>query len=385
MENQASAAKQAVVIGGSLGGLFAGLLLRSIGWDVDIYERSPHDLDSRGGGIVLQPEVLEAFRRAGVHYDTSIGVEAKERVFLDRSGGLARRLPMRQMLTSWTSLYGAMRRHFPAEHYHQSAELTDFGQSAERVEARFADRREVTGGLLVAADGGGSFVRRRLMPEVRADYAGYVAWRGLVDEPELTDEAAALLRDRFSFFEYANSHMLAYLVPGEHEAIEPGKRRYNWVWYRNVAQNRLAELLSDARGRQRASSIPPGLLSAASETDLREAAARHLPPAYRALVAATREPFLQTIQDLSVRRMAVGRIALVGDAAFIPRPHTAASTAKAAGNALALVDALKRETDIPAALRAWEPDQIQFGLHLRRQGKLLGDQSQKRYPEPRPT
>jgi hypothetical protein len=97
------------------------------------------------------------------------------------------------------------------------------------------------------------------------------------------------------------------------------------------------------------------------------------------------EPFLQTIQDLSVRRMAVGRIALVGDAAFIPRPHTAASTAKAAGNALALVDALKRETDIPAALRAWEPDQIQFGLHLRRQGKLLGDQSQKRYPEPRPT
>src|SRR6202035_5610458 len=89
-------------------------------------------------------------------------------------------------------------------------------------------------------------------------------------------------------------------------------------------------------------------------------------------------------RDLSVRRMAVGRIALVGDAAFIPRPHTAASTAKAAGNALALVDALKRETDIPAALRAWEPDQIQYGLQLRRQGKLLGDQSQKRYPEPRP-
>jgi 2-polyprenyl-6-methoxyphenol hydroxylase-like FAD-dependent oxidoreductase len=326
MEHQVSATKQAVVIGGSLGGLFAGLLLRSIGWDVDIYERSPQDLDSRGGGIVLQPEVLEAFRRAGVQYDTSIGVESKERVFLDRTGSLARRLPMRQVLTSWASLYGAMRRHFAAEHYHQGAELTDFAQNAERVEARFADGREVTGGLLVAADGGGSFVRRRLMPEVRADYAGYVAWRGLVDEPELADEAAALLRDRLSFFEYANSHMLAYLVPGEHEAIEPGKRRYNWVWYRNAAENRLADLLIDAVGRQRASSIPPGLLSAASETDLREAAARHLPPAYRALVAATREPFLQTIQDLSVRRMAVGRIALVGDAAFIPRPHTAAST-----------------------------------------------------------
>src|SRR3984893_2387055 len=208
MKNQASAAKQAVVIGGSLGGLFAGLLLRSIRWDVDIYERSARARDSRGGGIVLQPEVLEPFRRADVHYDTSIGVEAKERVFLDRSGGLARRLPMRQMLTSWTSLYGAMRRHFPAEHYHQGAELTDFGQSAERVEARFADGPEMTGGLLAHARVRGSFVRRRLMPEVRADYAGYVAWRGLVDEPELTDEAAGLLRDGFSVFEHDNSHML---------------------------------------------------------------------------------------------------------------------------------------------------------------------------------
>jgi hypothetical protein len=59
-------------------------------------------------------------------------------VFLDLAAA-SRRLPMRQMLTSWTSLYGAMSRHFPAEYYHQGAELTDFGQSAERVEARFAD------------------------------------------------------------------------------------------------------------------------------------------------------------------------------------------------------------------------------------------------------
>jgi 2-polyprenyl-6-methoxyphenol hydroxylase-like FAD-dependent oxidoreductase len=44
---------RAVIIGDSLGGLFAGILLRSIGWQVDIYERSPHTLDSRGGGVVL--------------------------------------------------------------------------------------------------------------------------------------------------------------------------------------------------------------------------------------------------------------------------------------------------------------------------------------------
>jgi hypothetical protein len=62
-------------------------------------------------------------------------------------------------------------------------------------------------------------------------------------------------------------------------------------------------------------------------------------------------------------------------------PHTAASTAKAAANALGLANALRRDSDIVAALRGWEPDQIQYGLHLRRQGTALGNRSQKSSPE----
>jgi 2-polyprenyl-6-methoxyphenol hydroxylase-like FAD-dependent oxidoreductase len=64
--------------------------------------------------------------------------------------------------------------------------------------------------------------------------------------------------------------------------------------------------------------------------------ARHvLPPAFVRLVEATDEPFVQTIHDLAVPRMVFGRVRLTGDAAFVPRPHRAASTAKAAANALA--------------------------------------------------
>jgi 2-polyprenyl-6-methoxyphenol hydroxylase-like FAD-dependent oxidoreductase len=80
---------------------------------------------------------------------------------------------MRQMLTSWTSLYAALRRGFPAEHYHQGAELVSFEQDERSVTARFADgreefpeAREATGDLLIAADGGGSTVRRILLPEL---------------------------------------------------------------------------------------------------------------------------------------------------------------------------------------------------------------------------
>ena len=53
--------RKAVIVGGSVGGLFAATALRAAGWDVGVFEQSPHDLDSRGGGIVLQPPIERAF------------------------------------------------------------------------------------------------------------------------------------------------------------------------------------------------------------------------------------------------------------------------------------------------------------------------------------
>ena len=206
-----------------------------------------------------------------MHYDSSIGVEAVERIFLDRAGGIAHRIPLRQIMTSWTSLYAAMRRTFPTTNYHQGAELIGFEHDAACVTARFAGGRTAHSDLLVGSDGGNSFVRRQLMPEVRADYAGYIAWRGLIEEPDLPGSAAAVLRNRFSFFEYPNSHMLVYLVPGAHEAIAHGRRRYNWVWYRNASEARRTELLVDRDGRVRTTSVPPGKLSPQAEADLRAA------------------------------------------------------------------------------------------------------------------
>jgi 2-polyprenyl-6-methoxyphenol hydroxylase-like FAD-dependent oxidoreductase len=43
--------KHAIVIGGSVGGLFAANLLRLGGWEVDVFERSAEDLAGRGSGI----------------------------------------------------------------------------------------------------------------------------------------------------------------------------------------------------------------------------------------------------------------------------------------------------------------------------------------------
>ena len=48
----------ALVIGGSLGRLCAGVCLRAAGWRVSIFERSSEPVDDRGAGIVLQSEML---------------------------------------------------------------------------------------------------------------------------------------------------------------------------------------------------------------------------------------------------------------------------------------------------------------------------------------
>ncbi len=57
---------RALVIGGSLAGLFAGLLLRRAGFDVDIYERVRAELAGRGAGIVTHAMLEEALDAAGI-------------------------------------------------------------------------------------------------------------------------------------------------------------------------------------------------------------------------------------------------------------------------------------------------------------------------------
>ncbi|MEO0490070.1 MAG: FAD binding domain-containing protein [Cyanobacteria bacterium J06659_2] len=370
---------RAIVIGGSLAGLFAGTLLRSIGWEVDIYERSPHTLDSRGGGVVLQPDVVEAFQRAGIPVD-ALGVVARERYYLKRNGRL-QQMPMRQTLTSWNLLYGAMRRHFPDEHYHQGKVLTDFQREDHQITAIFADGARETGDLLLGADGPNSTLRQLLLPTYTPEYAGYVGYRGLVDEPDLEPEMAAIFTERFVFYQFPNSHILQYVIPGEDESLTPGKRRFNWVWYVNYDEKtELPHILTDKQGRRRDYSIPPGMMAPAVEQEMRSYGDRVLVPPFQKLLAATQEPFVQAILDLGVPQMAFDHIALVGDAAFIPRPHTAASTSKAAANAIALVDALvAHDHDVANALADWEGNQLALGMHLWKHGQSLGETSQFMY------
>jgi 2-polyprenyl-6-methoxyphenol hydroxylase-like FAD-dependent oxidoreductase len=372
---------RAVVIGGSLGGLLTASTLRAAGWEVDVFETSPGQLDSRGGGVVLQPDVLDALEFAGVKLPDPPGVPSGERIYLDREDDRVEQLYMPQMQTSWGLLYRAMKDALPAQHLHSGETFVSFRAEGDKVVALFENGRSEEADLLIGADGIRSTLRSRLLPEVMPAYAGYVAWRGLVEELDLPLNAANTLRDRFSFQEGDGHSALSYMIPGDDDSTEVGKRRWNWVWYRRYSREQLAQLLIDRNGVARPFSLPPGSTKSADIAQLRADAKLMMGPTFRALADATDDPFMQPIVDLRAPKMVFGRAVLLGDAASVPRPHTAGSTAKAASNAhalaLALLSAQRNGEPIDSALKHWESQQLQRGKLMTELGISLGNRLMK--------
>ncbi len=79
MENERARARRALVIGGSMSGLFTALLLRRNNWDVNLFERSDVELSGRGAGIVTHPELRDALRALGLETTADFGVEVLRR------------------------------------------------------------------------------------------------------------------------------------------------------------------------------------------------------------------------------------------------------------------------------------------------------------------
>ncbi|WP_284895268.1 FAD binding domain-containing protein [Burkholderia sp. lyk4-R2A-23] len=366
---------RALVIGGSVGGLFTATALRAAGWRVSVFEQSPSELDSRGGGIVLQPPIVRAFAFGGVPMPGDTGVDSTERIYLDEGDRIVQQMRMPQTQTAWNVIYTALKRALPAGVVHAGETFERLDSNGACITAHFASGRVEHADLLVGADGGRSGVRAQLLPETQPTYAGYVAWRGLVDEHDLPDQVLRVLRNRFTF-QQGDAHLfLTYLVPGRDGTVEPGKRRVNWVWYRRLSYDKLPELFLSRDGTQRDGSLPPGAMRDDNRSELVDAGRNLLAPTLAALVNATHAPFAQAIQDLVVERMVFGRAVLLGDAACLVRPHTAAGVAKAADNAVGLAEAMQafaRGTAFDAALSRWERDQQKINASLSALGISLG-------------
>jgi 2,6-dihydroxypyridine 3-monooxygenase len=366
------------VVGGSLGGVTAGLALRDAGCDVQVLERSRSPLEERGAGIAVLHETVRYLVEHEIVDLDDICTSTHWLRYLDRDGSVQYQERRKYRFSSWNTIYRTYIGCLGEERYRLGAEVVGFSQQRSVVSVRFAGGGAHDYDMLVGADGIGSTVRQALAPEVEPRYAGYVAWRGTVPEHLLSPKTFQVLDDAITYQLHPDSHILVYPIPGKAGGIEHGGRLMNFVWYRNVAAGKeLQSLLTDREGQLRASSLPPGAAQERHLREVREVAGERMAPAIAEVVLGTEQPFVQVIFDLEVSAMAFGRVCLVGDAAFTARPHAAAGTAKAAANAWALGRALAAAGgDVEQALRDWEPSQLALGRNLVRRAREIGNRSQ---------
>jgi 2,6-dihydroxypyridine 3-monooxygenase len=368
---------RAAIVGGSLGGLTAAALLRDLGVEVDVYERSPSELVQRGAGIGFLPDAARYLaERAGVDLDR-ISVTTSHIRYLDRRSEVIYDGMHHYRFSSWYTVYRQMLARIDPARYHLGYEMTGWLDGDDAVEVRFANQASRRVDLLVCADGVGSTARARMLPEVQPVYSGYVAWRGMVPEASLDHATRVVVDDAITYYIYANSHILVYPIPGPNDSVALGERLINFVWYRNyLAGSDLDDLLTDRFGERRDTSLPPGAVSEHHVAELHAVASSRLPEPIARVVRSTAQPFLQVVYDIDVPRMAFGRVCLIGDAAFLVRPHAAAGTAKAAADAWALADAVARHDSVVAALADWEPGQLALGGQLLERTRRIGRRSQ---------
>jgi len=362
-----------LVVGGSLGGLFVGNLLHCAGHEVHILEKVLGSLDGRGAGIVTHPSLMQALSLVGITLDDNIGVPVQGRVTLDAKGDTIAQMHLPQVLTSWSRLYHLLKEKFPASRYHGGKALHRLEQDTAHVTAYCEDGTQFTGDLLIASDGLRSAVRAILCPKAMPEYAGYVAWRGVCDEHLLSQHTLNTLFEYFSFGLPEGEQILGYPVAGLNNNITPGNRRYNFVWYHQApADNALRDLLTDADGNYFPQGIAPVKVSYKHIAHIRERARKTLAPQWAEVLEKTGMVFFQPIYDVYSEKIAFEKIALMGDASFVARPHVGMGVSKAAEDAMSLCNHIEQLGASSEAVLAYQNDRLRIGQRVIARAQYLG-------------
>lgn len=320
------------VIGGGIGGLTAAVALRQAGFRVELYEQAP-ELTEIGGGINMGPNAARVLYRLGL----GPGLEregVKPLGSHQRRWDDGRTLQKAPLNPRCEELYGAphitihradllavIAAAFPEKHVHLGHRLIDVEQRGDKVEARFANGASATADVLVGADGIHSTVRARLFGEEAPQFAGCVAYRGLVPAERVADLGLELGSQ-------------SWVGPGGHFVhyfVSRG-RLLNFVgWTEHDEWNR--EDWTDRATIERAL-----------------AAFHDWHPQLRRIVGAAGTCFIWALFDREpLPRWSQGRVTLLGDACHPMYPFMGQGAAQSIEDGACLAACLQAGVDDPAA------------------------------------
>lgn len=358
------------IVGGSVGGCAAALAAHRGGaGEITVYEQAAGRLADRGVGVAVHDGRYAELESAG-YLDAGVPwvqvVRRRWYVRDDGAGPLGREIgvmPFPFRMYTWGPLWQELRRRLPAtvefrtsERVRRVAPVPGGGGAVVETE-HGSDRHD----LVVGADGYRSVVRAAAFPDVRPQYAGYLAWRGAFPAARLTDPDRWAAEDGV-YVVFPGGHVIIYRIPDG-----AGGHRVNWVLYATPPPD--LELPIDAP-----TSLPPGQVTECLHTRLAHIAEHLLPPYWGALVRLTTpdELFVQPMYDFTAPRYTAGALALLGDAATVARPHTGAGAVKALQDATALESALTTATAWPDALDAYDNARAAAGHGIVDLGRRLG-------------
>ena len=354
--------REAIIVGGGIGGLCAGIALRRAGWGVAVYEAAPAPREV-GAGLTLWPNAIRAIDRLG------LGGAVRAAGVVDLHGGTIADWRGRRLATISTAAlaarYGAPivvvhRAEFLAtlmgalggDSLHVGARLRGFEpDEGGRVVALFADGREARGDVLIGADGlrsatrGQLFGGRGLTPR----YAGYTAWRAIVPYDHARVPLWGELWGRGMRFGLAPVGGGRVYCFATRNAPAGGDRA-------GTPPSRKAELLRLFGGW---ADPVPGLLAAADPAAILRNDIEELPP---------------------LPRWGAGRVTLLGDAAHAMTPNLGQGACVAIEDAVVLAECLRGATDVPGALRRYEALRRPRAARIARQARQLGWVGQWEHP-----
>lgn len=360
------------IIGGSIAGCATAAALGRLGCEVHVYERSSGALRDRGAGILLPPALRDELIESGYLSPGFPTCKLECRLWIVADGSPAGRQLWRQpgvaAASNWGVLWRDLRSKIPDRQYHDGMQLVAIDTDGDGIVGSFADGSSETFDTLFGADGYRSLVRSYLSPSSRPAYAGYVAWRGTYPEERLTQRAAVELadsRDAWFLVGFAGGHAIVYTVPSFDDRIDSGHRRVNWLVY-----------TAPPPGMDFAepTSIPPGAVSADRYRSLDQLLDVAFPTDFQALIRASppEEVSIQPIYDQFLDSYVGGRVAVVGDAGSVCRPHTASGTTKTLEDARCLERLGREHAGWDDLLAAYDAERSIAGAALVALGQRIG-------------
>ena len=369
------------IAGGSIGGCATAIALRKAGCDVTVFERSEGLLKDRGAGIGIPVPLYAGLVADGYLTSTMPACRSRQRIWIadDGRAGEGRviwRQPSSAVLNNWAVLWRTLRAQVPDTVYREGTAVVHVDCDADGAEVTLHGGQRERFDAIVGADGYRSTIRRLVTPGSKPVYARYVAWRGNLDEQHLGDQSAAraLLEGAWLTICFPGGHVVLYLIPGFDQRADPGHRRLNWVVY---SQPPAATDFADA------ASVPAGGVCDSHIGFLHRLVDAQLPPYWAEAVRVTTREHLsiQPIYDRAAPTYVSGRVALIGDAATVTRPHTGSGATKALQDALALEHACREHSSWDDALAAYDRERCAAGNELVELGRRLGEGQVERTPD----